>query len=388
MMTIFKGIDYLKNNGFRAFIVRTKLHLKFEKSKEYINQNGLYKLKKNNKNLYPKQKEIYIISEKNYANSKLKNKIYDLNIMGYKVYYYHLEEDKNEYKLILPLVKKQQISSNEIKKIKNKMVLLEGNIKADSSNILYTNEKKQINKKFINNISIIVLNHNNTNIIFKCLDSLIKYNTYNYQIIVVDNKSTDGSYEKIIEKYQNKIIIIKNNVNGCSSGRNLAIKQAIGDYLLFLDSDQIVKDNYWLDNYLEIINDKRVIGWAAGWFNKKGYSGAITDNFELRCMPPEMLYRTDIGYLGSGGLFLSKEAFKKTNGFDINYDPTGYEDTDISLQIKNLGYELIYCPYLNIEHKAHQTTINILNNNKIEKNAKYFKNKWRKINKKLLQNRR
>ena len=382
-----KAINYLKNNGIKSFIQRTKLHINYTKSKDYINLNGIYKQKGNNNCFKPKTQDLYIISKNNYQNSLIKDQIKKLNLYGYAIHYYHIEPDNNIYSNILPIVEKKQINYEDIKNIKNKTILLDGKFKIDNSNNIFDNNlKNEINDKYLNNISVIVLNYNNKKIIIKCLDSLLKYNSYGYEIIVVDNCSTDGSYELIKDKYQNSIKLIKNNLNGCSSGRNLAVKASNKEYLLFLDSDQIITDDNWLDNYLMINNNKeRVIGWAAGWFNKKGFAGQIVDNFELRCMPPDQLYRTDIGYLGSGGMFISKMIFNKTDGFDENYDPTGYEDTDISLQIRNLGYELIYCPYLSLEHKAHQTTNNVLTDTRIEKNAQYFKNKWEKINKKLLQ---
>ena len=360
------------------------MNISYEKSKEYRNSKGIYKLKRNNQYLYLKKEEIIVISENNFANSHLKDKINELNSDGYAVKYYHLEKDRNKYTQILPVVENKRISEESILSIKNKVVLVEGNIKIDKSNKLYSDNINNIKSEFIDNITIIVLNYNNKNIIIECINSLLKYNKYKYRIIIVDNGSTDGSYEEIKKRYNNKIMLLKNNKNGCSSGRNLGVNEANTDYLLFLDSDQIVKNNNWLDNYLELINEQNVIGWAAGWFNKKGHSGSITDNFELRCMPPEYLYRTDIGYLGSGGMFLSKAVFNKTNGFDTNFDPTGYEDTDLSLQIRNLGCELIYCPYLGIEHRPHQTTAKVLNNKKIDENANYFKNKWERINRELL----
>ncbi len=384
MGKIAKATNYLKDNGLKAFLSRIKMHFAFVKSKEYINKNGIYFLKRKNNNMFFKLKHIYVLSKYTYKDSCLKEQICDLNNNGYAVHYYHMKDDNNEYNEILPVVENKKITVNDIKQINDKTVIIEGNIKVNKSNIIFKEKVNRVMDIYKKNISIVVLNYNNKKIIARCLDSLIKYNKYEYEIIVVDNNSTDGSYELLKEEYNKKITLYKNSKNGCSSGRNLAISKTKTDYLLFLDSDQIVQSKNWLDNYLRIINDNNAVGWAAGWFNKKGTAGQIVDNYELRCMPPGMLYRTDIGYLGSGGLFVSRKVLKDTEGFDEKYDPTGYEDTDISLQIRNLGYELIYCPYLGIIHEAHQTTKNVLNNKRIDKNANYFKNKWIKNNKKLL----
>ena len=244
--------------------------------------------------------------------------------------------------------------------------------------------------QFFKNISIVVLNYNNSNIIEKCIDSLLRYNNrYLYEIIVVDNTSTDDSYDKIIKKYKNNIKIIQNNKNGCSSGRNLGVKNAKGDYILFLDSDQWAMHDFWLEPYFEILNNVKnvgLIGWAAGWFNKYGKSYNTVDNFPYRSMPSSCLARCDIGYLGSGGMMIKKTLFDKIGGFDTKYDPTCFEDTDISLNVRNHGYEIYYCPYLGIMHLPHQTTNDgspehmKLNNEKQE----YFLKKWQKMNPELL----
>ncbi len=245
------------------------------------------------------------------------------------------------------------------------------------------------NSIFKDNLSIIILNYNNKNIIFKSLNSLIKFNEiYNYEIIVVDNGSTDGSYELLEKKYKGQIKLVKNTKNGCSSGRNLGVQQATKKYLLFLDSDQWITNKYWLlpyENILNNVEDVGLIGWAAGFFNKNNQAYHVVDSFPYRYMPSDSLARNDIGYLGSGGMLVTKEDFNKVEGFDIKYDPTCYEDTDFSLKIRNIDKEIYYCPYLGLIHLPHQTTKSGSKEHQklIKQKQEYFTNKWQKINKNL-----
>ena len=260
-----------------------------------------------------------------------------------------------------------------------------------ASKIIQNLEKsKKCDIEFYDNISIIILNYNNKNVIENCLDSILKFNDrYNVEIIVVDNQSTDGSYELLQEKYKQKINLYRNSKNGCSSGRNLGVKNATKEYIMFLDSDQWILHKYWLEPYIEILNkDKKVgaLGWAAGWFNKDGYSYHVVDSFPYKYMPPIGLYRCDIGYLGTGGMILKKELFDKIEGFDLHYDPTCYEDTDLSLKVRNEGLEIAYTTYLGVGHLPHQTTKSGSkeHNNLIKSKGDYFVSKWKKINPKLL----
>ena len=104
-------------------------------------------------------------------------------------------------------------------------------------------------------------------------------------------------------------------------------------------------------------------------------------------MPPAGLYRNDIGYLGTGGMMTTKNLLNKVGNFDEKYDPTCYEDTDISLKIRNEKKEILYCPYLGVGHLPHQTTNSSSeeHNKLIYEKGTYFVNKWKKINPKLLE---
>lgn len=264
----------------------------------------------------------------------------------------------------------------KISKFGNNIQSTQGEIKNNS-----TYKKSSLQK---HTISVIVLNHNNKKIIDRCLDSLIKHNSYHYQIIVVDNLSTDDSVSYLKNKYQNKIDLILNKVNGCSSGRNLGAKKAIGEYLLFLDSDQGPTSNRWLDIFIQILNNYPKIGavsWAGGFFTENDITGPTMDCFPDQGLPAKYLFRTNIDYLGSGGLLISKDTFNKINGFDTKYDPYCFEDADLSRKIIDIGKDIAYSKDLSIYHLAHSTTGSSDNNQKyldqFRKNALFFKNKWK-----------
>jgi GT2 family glycosyltransferase len=248
----------------------------------------------------------------------------------------------------------------------------------------------RLEKSTVPEISIVVLNYNNSSVIFQCVDSLLEMNSYGYEIVVVDNNSTDGSYEQLLKNYNSNqnIKIVRNNKNGCSSGRNLGVSNSSGEYLLFLDSDQWTIDSHWLDVVISLAQEYPQIGafsWAAGWLNKDRIAGPIVDNFESRAIRPYQLLRTDVHYLGSGGLYMSKELFVRIGGFDEKYDPTCFEDTDISMKVKSTGLDIAYCPYINIMHKSHSTTNSGSKAHRelMEINGRYFMKKWEDVLKSL-----
>lgn len=239
-------------------------------------------------------------------------------------------------------------------------------------------------------ISVVILNRNNMSIIGKCVESLIVHKgTYNYEIVVVDNESTDGSYEMLYERFNDQIKLIKNTKNGCSCGRNLGVSSTTCDTIVFLDSDQWAVSSKWLDAALYILNkhpEMGAVGWGAGWFDRGKATGKIADYLPNRGIDNKTLYRTDIAYLATCGMAMRRRIFESVHGFDEFYDPTCFEDTDLSLAIRNNGYEISYCPFINVLHLPHQTTNSgsAKHTELLNRNGDYFLKKWNKKNPKLL----
>ena len=93
-------------------------------------------------------------------------------------------------------------------------------------------------------VSIIILNYNAGKLLIDCINSILKTNYDNYEIIVVDNASKDGSHLKCIEKFP-KISLIENNENlGYCEGNNVGIRKAKGDYIIILNPDTLVDPNW------------------------------------------------------------------------------------------------------------------------------------------------
>ena len=237
-----------------------------------------------------------------------------------------------------------------------------------------------------NNVSVIILIHNNRGIIGRCLKTLLMHGKdYFKEVIVVDNASADGGYEYVRDTFP-EVTIVRNSVNGCSSGRNLGVSVSSGKYLAFFDSDQWFTSRCFFEEAIGILEkDPGVgaIGCSAGWIEKerKDLGGVIVDYLPARGTNSDVYlhgHRTDIGYLATSGMFLSREVFNKTDGFDTNYDPTCFEDTDLSFQIKALGYKIAYRDLGGIRHQPHQTTKSGSDSHQalFRKNAKYMRNKW------------
>ena len=109
-------------------------------------------------------------------------------------------------------------------------------------------------------VSVIVLNYNGKENTLKLLHSLQKTIYPNYEIIVVDNGSTDGSVEAIRKK-DCSIVIVENTKNlGYSGGMNAGIRNSRGEHVVLLNNDMVVHHPNWLSELVKIANQDREIG--------------------------------------------------------------------------------------------------------------------------------
>ncbi|MCK4795423.1 MAG: glycosyltransferase family 2 protein [Desulfobacteraceae bacterium] len=95
-------------------------------------------------------------------------------------------------------------------------------------------------------VSIIVLNWNGEAYISKCLDSLLEQTYPSYEVLVVDNGSTDGSIE-LLRGYLPRIRLIMNEKNlGFAAGNNVAIREANGEFIVLFNNDAVAHRD-WLE---------------------------------------------------------------------------------------------------------------------------------------------
>ena len=93
-------------------------------------------------------------------------------------------------------------------------------------------------------ITVIVPIYNSENYISKCIESILSQSYENWELIIVDDGSTDNSYE-ICNKYaikDSRIFLYKQNNKGVSSARNVGLSKTTGDYIMFIDSDDYIDE--------------------------------------------------------------------------------------------------------------------------------------------------
>ena len=219
------------------------------------------------------------------------------------------------------------------------------------------------------NISIIIPTYNEKGVLEKCIKSLSEQTQKDFEIIIVDDGSTDNSKLKTqnskLQFKTQKLTYLEQEHKGPGAARNLGAKEAKGDILVFVDADMTF-DKDFLVNLVKLI----IEGKTSGTFSKEEYVSnwesvwarcwSINEGWESKRRHPKK-------FLDHQPVFraILKSEFEKVGGFT----PGGYDD-DWSLS-KKLGYEAVNGPDAIFYHKNPDNLIEVFDHSKWVSKRKY-----------------
>ncbi|MBB6635844.1 glycosyltransferase family 2 protein [Cohnella thailandensis] len=234
--------------------------------------------------------------------------------------------------------------------------------------------------------SIIIPTYNQIDFLKQCVASIMEHTVPPYEIIVVDNASTDGTeaYLKSLGGQVRHRILDSNK--GFSGAINVGMMMAKGDTLLLLNNDTLATER-WLDNMLECLNSDERIGIVGPVTNYIGGDQQINVPYkDVKDMPafarefnkpdPGRWRRTDrlVGFC----LLFKRSLFEQIGYFDEGFEIGNFEDDDYNIRVRMLGRSLVVAGDAFIHHygsvsmKALGDQAKPIN----DKNEHYFRAKW------------
>lgn len=231
-------------------------------------------------------------------------------------------------------------------------------------------------------LSIIILNFNTKELTSDCVSSILK-NTegINYEIILIDNASTDGSVKSLEKLKNSKVKFVKNDQNlGFTKGNNQGVALSKGKYVLFLNSDTLISDNVLGDMVKWMDKNPRVGVSTCALKNKDGSLQATGGFFPTllsvfswmtiqdlpfvdKLIKPfhpmkeksldknYQFYKKEHEFDWVTGAFLltRREVVDKIGGFDEEYFMYG-DDVDFCFRAKEKGWKVYFLPTWSITH--------------------------------------
>ena len=250
-------------------------------------------------------------------------------------------------------------------------------------------------------ISIVIPTFNKSNYTIRCLYSLLNTTGIEYELIIVDNGSTDDT-NSLLLKFQKdsldkgiKTTLVLNQENiGASSARNQGIMLAKGSEAAFLDNDIVLRSRNWLevlhktlylDEKTALVTPKLLFPFSPFaiehteiGITKSGSIGYIGRGAEKN--DSRFNFRRQIQCSASACVVVKRSILDEVGYFDEIFNPVQFEDNDLFYRMKSKGYHLIYEPSVEMYHFENVTTDG--SGGKINfkyqtiKNGMEFKRRW------------
>ena len=210
-------------------------------------------------------------------------------------------------------------------------------------------------------VSIIILNYNAGKLLLDCVESILKSDFKNYEIIVVDNNSKDKSHLICKEKFE-EIKLIENSQNfGFCEGNNIGAKNAKGEFIIIINPDTTVTPN-WINEFLKAnkengdgiyqpkiisLEDKKTILSTGNMIHLFGF-GFARDKGNLKTKNVENVEK--ITYSSGTCIFTTKKLFEKIGMFD-SFLFLYHDDLDLSWRASMQKIDSFYVPTITVFHK-------------------------------------
>ena len=218
--------------------------------------------------------------------------------------------------------------------------------------------------------SVVIVTYNSADYIERLLKSIINFNKdSDYEIIVVDNNSEDGTVKKVLSiKYEVlSIKLIRNKENfGFAKGINIGARETKGEYLLFINPDTEWKSGS-VDDFVSIFEQDPKVGVVGGKIlnrNIKSEKSAgnflktsevfltaisLDEVFGVRFSPNK---RCEVDFVSGGFMAVRRDLFEKLSGFDENLF-IYIEDMEFCFRVRKGGLKVLFDPSIEIIHESH-----------------------------------
>lgn len=233
--------------------------------------------------------------------------------------------------------------------------------------------------------TIVLVLHNKAALTLTCLRSIANTVGSGVEVIIVDNNSTDET-RALLGAVVGATVILNEENRHFLLACNQAAEYAKGEYLLLLNNDAQLLPRA-LDSALRVFKTESRVGAVGGKIILP--NGALQEAGSIvwqdgSCLgygrgddpnAPQYNFRRDVDYCSGAFLLTPLPLFRQLGGFDTQFAPAYYEETDYCLRLNELGYRVIYEPAVSILHYEFGSSSTEQGLQLIELNQKLFANK-------------
>ncbi len=218
-------------------------------------------------------------------------------------------------------------------------------------------------------VSLIVLNWNGKRHLLACLASLARMDYQDYEILLVDNGSTDGSLELVPFEFPSVKIIKSGRNLGYAAGMNVGIASAEGEIVVLLNNDIIVEPTLLTELMIIFTSDRHVgiagckilypngtliqhaggfVSFPLGYADHYGYREEDDGSYDTQ---------TDVGFVTGAAMAVRRAVFNDIGCLDTGFRPAYYEDVDLCYRARQADWRVVYVPRARLVHFESATSV-------------------------------
>jgi GT2 family glycosyltransferase len=206
-------------------------------------------------------------------------------------------------------------------------------------------------------ISYIISTHNRSKSLVRCLASISKLSYPNWELIIVDNGSTDNTVT-IVREFQSdsaiSVKLVEEPTLGVSYGRNAGIQASEGEIIAFSDDDCYPASDY-LENIFSVFDKEDDVGYVSGrieLYDPDDAPVSINTDKNVRYFAPYRYIRG--GLVWGANMAFRRSVLDKIGLFDMRFGPgtnlPAAEDRDLAMRASLAGFKGKYCPEIVVYH--------------------------------------
>jgi glycosyltransferase involved in cell wall biosynthesis len=194
--------------------------------------------------------------------------------------------------------------------------------------------------------SVVIPTYNRLPILQKCLRAMAQQTLAApdiYEVIVVDDGSTDDTLAWLAAEHDNlpMVRLVCQDHQGAAAARNLGVTHAVGDTIVFIDSDLVVTETF-LQAHADALHQGSTTLGSDALFT---YGRVInTNNFDNPTSEPYKLTDFSAAYFATGNVAIARHWLEQAGLFDLDFRQYGWEDLELGVRLKKLGLKIIKVP--------------------------------------------
>ncbi|MEZ5490129.1 MAG: glycosyltransferase [Gammaproteobacteria bacterium] len=209
-------------------------------------------------------------------------------------------------------------------------------------------------------VSILLVLYNQAPLTLLCIESILKFAPAPYELVIVNNASADET-DRLLSKLTNVTVINNADNEGFVRAVNQGVEHCRGRYLLLLNNDAMLH-LYSIESAIETLQRTPDAGAVGGRIllldGSLQEAGSIIFD-DGGCLgygrhgiadAPEFMFSRPVDYCSGAFLLCETALFRSMDGFDLDYAPAYYEDSDFCIRLQERGLKVIYDPNAVITH--------------------------------------